>query len=83
MGEANTRSYENLANAIILLAVSDYRAAQKKLRGFPTSRDALAVCREVRRFFLSAYLFSRAFSDFPAWSRIKKATIPSRFFNAV
>ena len=31
------------------------RAAQKKLRGFPTSRDALAVCREVRRFFLSAY----------------------------
>ena len=48
MSEANTRSYENLANAIILLAVSDYRAAQKKLRGFPTSR-------EVRRFFLSAY----------------------------
>ena len=55
MGEANTRSYENLANAIILLAVSDYRAAQKKLRGFPTSRDALATCRAVRRFFLSAY----------------------------
>lgn len=56
MSEANTRSYENLANAIILLAVSDYRAAKKKkLRGFPTSRDALAVCREVRRFFPSAY----------------------------
>ena len=55
MGEANARSYENLANAIILLAVSDYRAAQKKLRGSPMSRDALAVCREVRRFFLSAY----------------------------
>ena len=55
MGEANTRSYENLANAIILLAVSDYRAAKKKLRGFPTSRDGLATCRAVRRFFLSAY----------------------------
>ena len=55
MSEANTRSYENLANAIILLAVSDYRAAKKRLRGFPTSRDALAVCREARRFFLSAY----------------------------
>ena len=55
MSEVNARSYENLANAIILLAVSDYRAAKKKLRGSPTSRDALAICREVRRFFLSAY----------------------------
>lgn len=55
MNEANAKSYENLANAIILLAVSDYRAAKKRLRGFPTSRDALAVCREVKRFFLSAY----------------------------
>ena len=55
MNEANVKSYENLANAIILLAVNDYRAAKKRLRGFPTSRDALAVCREVRRFFLSAY----------------------------
>lgn len=55
MSEANAKSYENLANAIILLAVSDYRAAKKSLRGFPTNRDALATCREVRRFFLSAY----------------------------
>lgn len=55
MGEANAKSHENLANAIILLAVSDYRAAKKRLRGFPTSRDALAICREVRRFFLLAY----------------------------
>ena len=55
MSEANTKSYENLANAIILLAASDYRAAKKRLQGFPTSRDAIAVCREVRRFFLSVY----------------------------
>ena len=55
MSDENTKSYENLANAIILLAVSDYRAAKKRLRGFPTSRDALATCRAVRRFFLSAY----------------------------
>ena len=55
MSEANAKSHENLANAIILLAVSDYRAAKKRLRGFPTSRDALVICREVRRFFLLAY----------------------------
>ena len=58
MSEANAKSYENLANAIILLAVSDYRAANKRLREFPTSRDALATCREVRRFFLSAYFMN-------------------------
>ena len=55
MSEANTRSYEDLANAIILLAASDYRAAKKRLRGFPMSRDALAICRGVRWLFLSAY----------------------------
>ena len=55
MSETNARSYENLANAIILQAVSDYRAAKKRLRGFPEDRDAFFTTRDVRRFFLSAY----------------------------
>ena len=49
------RAYENLASAIILQAVSGYRAAKKRLRKFPEDRDALFTTREVRRFFLSAY----------------------------
>ena len=53
MGEI--RAYENLAQAIILYAVSDYRAAKKRLRKFPDDRDAFFTTREVRRFFLSAY----------------------------
>ena len=53
MGEI--RAYENLASAIILQAVSDYRAARKQLQKNPGNAQAARVNREVRRFFLSAY----------------------------
>lgn len=46
-------NYENLANAIILHAVRDYRMALKSLRANPKNRTALADKDEVERFFRS------------------------------
>lgn len=46
-----SRNYEDLANAIILQAARDYRAALKK----PDDRAAAAMQREVERFFRSAW----------------------------
>lgn len=45
--------YQNLANAIILLAVRDYRIALKALKMNPNSRSALVDKREIERFFRS------------------------------
>ena len=47
--------YENLANAIILQAVKDYKAALRKLRYLPKDKDALKSKREIERFFRSAW----------------------------
>lgn len=49
------REYENLAQAIILLAVKDYRAAKRQLQKDPRNAQAARINREVRRFFLSEY----------------------------
>lgn len=46
-----SRNYEELANAIVMQAVKDYRAALKK----PESRAAVSMQREVERFFRSAW----------------------------
>ena len=48
-------NYENLANAIILQAVKDYRIALKCLKVNPNNRDALADKDEVERFFRSQW----------------------------
>ena len=48
-----TDAYENLANAIILLAVKDYRQALKLLSKNPHSRSAMAAVNEMERFFRS------------------------------
>ena len=48
-----TDAYENLANAIILLAVKDYRRALKLLSKNPHSRSAIAAVNEMERFFRS------------------------------
>ena len=48
-----TDAYENLANAIILLAVKDYRHALKLLSKNPHSRSAMAAVNEMERFFRS------------------------------
>lgn len=48
-----TDAYENIANAIILLAVKDYRQALKLLSKNPHSRSAMAAVNEMERFFRS------------------------------
>ena len=45
-----SRNYEELANAIVMQAVKDYRAALK-----PESRAAVSMQREAERFFRSAW----------------------------
>lgn len=51
------RNYENLAQAIIVLACKDYRRALKKLKKDKWNADAKAIMREVESFFHS-YEFS-------------------------
>jgi len=47
--------YENLANAIILKAVGDYRDALKRQSRFPHDRDSSRTKAEVERFFRSGW----------------------------
>lgn len=49
----NNESYENLGNAIILLAVKDYRGALKRLHQHPNNESAKSTKNEVERFFHS------------------------------
>ena len=45
--------YENLANAIIIQAVKDYREALNILRYSPEDKNAIASKAEIERFFRS------------------------------
>lgn len=47
--------YESLANAIILQAVNDYRAALRKVKKNPHNRDALDEALQIERFFKSGW----------------------------
>ena len=47
--------YENLANAIILQAAKDYRAALKRTHHHPHDRDAAIKRAECERFFRSGW----------------------------
>lgn len=48
-----TEPYENLANAIVMQAVKDYRMARHKLRKRPKNTDAKVMLEDCERFFLS------------------------------
>lgn len=50
-----TDPYENLGNAIILLAVKDYREALRKHKKRPRYEPALQTINEVERFFRSEW----------------------------
>ena len=45
--------YEDLANAVVLLAVKDYRDALKKLMKYPRHESAKRTKAEVERFLRS------------------------------
>ena len=44
-------AYENLANAIIVQAAEDYRAALKKIKAHPKNKDAINEALRIERFF--------------------------------
>jgi hypothetical protein len=50
-----TTPYENLANAIVLQAVKDYRDALKRLKKKPQNKAAMADAMECERFFRSPW----------------------------
>ena len=52
---SDIRNYENLANAIILQAVKDYRMALRSLKANPRNRTAQADKAEIERFFRSQW----------------------------
>ena len=52
---SNITIYENLANAIILQAVKDYRMALKSLKANSGNRTAQADKAEIERFFRSQW----------------------------
>ena len=45
--------YECLANAIILQAVKDYRAAKRKLKHDPKNKDVKLMIEDCEKFFCS------------------------------
>ena len=47
--------YQALANAIILQACKDFRAAYKRLKRFPDNRHAQGEVKELTKFFCSQY----------------------------
>lgn len=50
-----TDPYENLANAIVLQAVKDYRDALKRLKKKPGNQAAMSDAMECERFFRSGW----------------------------
>ena len=50
-----TDPYQNLANAIILTAVKDWRQARRKLKRKPKNEDAKAQLSECEDFFRSSW----------------------------
>ena len=52
---SNITIYEDLANAIILQAVKDYRMALKSLKANSSNRTAQADKVEIERFFRSQW----------------------------
>ena len=55
--------YENLANAIILRAVKDYRAAGMKLKRNPKNKDAKLMVEDCERFLCSDWFGQLTFVD--------------------
>lgn len=50
-----TEPYENLANAIVMQAVKDYRQARHKLRKRTKNAEVKAMIEDCERFFLSEW----------------------------
>ena len=55
--------YERLANAIILNAVADYRAALKKIKRNPKRKVAIDEVLQIEKFFRSSWYQQLTFVD--------------------
>ena len=58
--------WKNLANAIILQAVKDFRPAYRRLRRHPEDKLAQDTVREITKFFCSDYFCALTDLDGPA-----------------
>ncbi|MBO4854125.1 MAG: hypothetical protein J5482_03130 [Oscillospiraceae bacterium] len=65
-----TDPWENLANAIILQAVKDYREARKKLKKRPKNEDAKLMISDCEAFFRSDWY--KALTDVDGEMLIRK-----------
>lgn len=59
-------NYKNLANAIILQAVKDFKPAYRRLKKHPNDRLAQDTVREITKFFCSDYFCALSDLDGPA-----------------
>ena len=50
-----TDPYEDLAQAIILQAVKDYRDARRKMKRYPKDKEAKLMIRDCESFFRSGW----------------------------
>ena len=50
-----TDPYEELANAVVLQAVKDYREARSKLKRHPKNKEALLMMKDSEMFFCSEW----------------------------
>ena len=57
------RNWEDLANAIILQAVDDYRKCRRLVRRKPDQKEAQAMIREIEKFFHSRWFCQLADVD--------------------
>lgn len=55
MAKNQGNPYENLANAIIVKACDDYRAALKKVKRNPNHREAMQEALVIEKFFKSGW----------------------------
>ncbi len=62
-------AYEELANAVILQAVKDYRAAFRRHRTMPNNRSAQEEMDRIKKFFYSDYFKVLTDLDGPALLR--------------
>ncbi len=55
LSNSNLDPYEELANAIIIQAVTDYRESRITLKTCPKDKDAMKMIRDVTSFFKSDF----------------------------
>ena len=68
--ETKMDPWQSLANAIVILAAKDYRAALRRLRRNPNSQSAKSEIADIERFFRSDW--HAALTNVPGETLIRK-----------